>query len=220
MNIKNWILILILLLVLSFSVPSLREKTRSTGNIIGFDQQTGEFASNLDFEKRVKLREIKRYIESSSESFTPEECKQLLKEWQPDIKNLEFISMDIADQAFINISGGRRTITFIYTQDNSFEGCNILDTYDIDLDEKESEIERYFDCEKESCKEYKFKNGRFLYVYDTSDNYNILKYLLRVKGKPGVEPPNLTFQILYIQRNMTSFIQHRINRARQGYGCG
>jgi len=168
----------------------------------------------------VKLEKIKRYNESISENFSPKECKQLLEEWQPYIDDLEFTSMSIADQTFLNISGGRRTITFIYRNGNIFEGCNILDAYKINLDEKESEIEKYFNCKKENCKDYKFENGRFLYVYNTSDKYNILKYMLRVKGKAGIENPSLTFQIFYIQKNMSSFIQHKINRAKQGYGCG
>jgi len=220
---KNWILILVLLLFLFFLVPSLREKIPISSRMIETNQEVDDSTPDLDFDKGI-IGERKRYIESSSESFSSEECKQLLEEWQPNIHTLDFNSVNtgvrILDQAFIDISGGLRGITFIYKNDNTFEGCNVLDSYETDLDEKGLEIEEYFDCEKEECKDYKFEKGRFLYVYETSEKYNTLKYLLRKEGKVGVEQPSLKFQILYIAKDMTDFIRYRINQAQRGYGCG
>ena len=161
------------------------------------------------------------YNFSSSPSFTPEVCKELLKKWYKDIDSLEFKNLSDARQAFLEIPGGKRIITFIYTMNNTFEGCNILDIYDTNLDKKEKQLEAQFDCEKkEICKVHTFENGRLLYVYKQMGDYYFLKYLLRTKGKEGAEKPSLTFQVFYIQRNMTSFIQHMINRAKRGYGCG
>jgi len=212
-------LILVVLLILFFLVPYLRKKIPISGRMIETNQEVDDSTPELDLDKGI-IGETKRYIESSPESFTPEECKQLLEEWQPNIDDLDFKNIDIADQSFIDIPGGNRGIAFIYKNDNTFKGCNILDSYETDLDEKGSEIEEYFDCEKEECKDYKFEKGRFLYVYETSEKYNMLKYLLRKKGEVGIENPSLIFQILYIQKDMTDFIQYRINQAQQGYGCG
>ncbi|GAI41350.1 unnamed protein product, partial [marine sediment metagenome] len=108
--------------------------------------------------------------------------------------------------------------TFIYRNDNTFEGCNVLDAFDTNLDKMEKEAEKYFDCEKEACKDYTFEKGRFLYVYETSEKYNTLKCLLRKQGKPEKEVPSLTFQIVYVAKDMNQFIQYKINAAEQGYG--
>ena len=215
---KNWTMILVLLFVIFFSVPSLRKKIPIFGRMLGINKKIEYFIPDSDFNKSIKIGEPKVYTGSSSENFTSEECEQLLKEWQPDIDDLNFKNISTANQTYVGITDGRRYITFIYEND-MFEGCNILDVFYTNLDEQELKVKKYFDCEKEDCKEYKFKNGKFFYIYETSEKYNILKYFLR-KENPSREEPSLTFQILYIVKDMSPFIQNKINSAKQGYGCG
>ena len=77
---------------------------------------------------------------------------KIIREFEPEIDNLDFYELPTGEQVVFNISGGRRHVTFIET-DEYFKGCNILDNYrsDFDADKKESELKDYFDCRRENC---------------------------------------------------------------------
>jgi len=209
MNSREILKFITIFLSISFLIIILK----SHFNIQKYDSDKLDVYSNakLDNENLTKL---------FSRNFTRNECKELLKEWEPRIDNLKFEKDEISESSELMIKGGDRLITFVYyNNDSEFEGCNIFDIINEGMDEKEKEFEERFDCKEEECHDLIFKNGRFLYVHEIFDGYAKLKYLLKVNIKGISGEPTLYFQILYFQKDLSKFIKNREVFAETGNPC-
>jgi len=192
---KTILIIFLVIILLSFIFINLWELFKTESYIANWEVYSPYFKSDVVFPAVL----------------TEDSCKEILRNYQTDINDIPFkngtswgLTWKDAKFHVEGLFNGTRTITFTFT-DQGFEGCNILDEYNVEKIGSVPNFKQFYDCP--DCEDVIKTNGRFFYSYKSVENYYELEYLQIDYMPQG----NVTVkvQFIYINRSLDNFIEYR-----------